>query len=322
MRRGSKSAGKFPVKKTAGARLHRAGSAAHVLSAARVRRFTWRAAAVWLNRSVVGVLLIGVAAGVAFGLAPLKERVGELRTAPITVEFNWPPLAGDTGRTWLNPEEQVRLGEMAHRSLAENPFDVASLESARSELASTGWYTAPPVFRRKPGGTITIDGDWRIPAGVARVGSWEYLVSQDGALLPIRYPAGAAGDLPVILNPYTGPPKRADGAAEYGAIWAGGDIPAAIALIEALRVSGHEADVAAIDVSRYVREGLLTIITPSGGRVVWGAPPGAGAPGEVTDAIKLERFEKLFSDPTWLGADRPPIEIFSSLVLIDESARP
>lgn len=294
----------------------------------RASRFRWpsfslSAAGVWLNRTLFGAIVIGGLAGVAFGIEPLKDRVGELRADPLIVEFAWPKLAGaDGGGTWMNPTEQDRLRAVALATLTADPFDRAALERTQEALSATGWFREAPTIQRLPGGVVSIRAPWRAPAAVVRYGGWDHLVARDSSLLPVRYPIGAADTLPVILNTYTGPPKSRAGGAGYGLTWAGGDIGAAISLFDQLRKSDRYGSVSAIDVSRYVPEGLLTIITTNGGRIVWGAAPGAGAPGEVADSVKLERFENLFADPSWLGADRPPVEIHTSVVLIDESAQP
>lgn len=287
----------------------------------RLPSFSFGQAARWLNRSIFGLIVIGGIAGVALGVGPLQERVGALRSDPLVVRFEWPLISGSKG-TWLNEAEQTRLHSIAMAHLTPNPFDRAALVETRDALAATGWFITPPTIQRKPGGVVEIVGMWRKPAAVVRHGRWEHLVSRDGALLPLRYPIGGSGNLPLILNPFTAPPQRTDGGPGVGLPWAGGDIPAAISLFDLLRTSDRYADVAAIDVRRYVRDGLLTIVTTNGGRVVWGAAPGAGAPGEVSERVKLERFERLFADSSWLGESRPPIEIHTSVVLIDESARP
>jgi len=274
----------------------------------------------WMNRGFFSLIALGAMVGLIFGLAPLKARVAQLRSDPLVVEIAWPLIAGDAERTWLNETEQDRLNALASAHLTPDPFDAQSLEETQSALYQTGWLRQPPRIERKPGGVIAIEGDWRLPAAVVRSDQWDRLVARDGSLLPIRYPVHGSGDLPVIVNTYTGPPRTADGADAYGATWPGGDVAAAIALFDLLRQSDRYSSVSAIDVSRYVTEGLLTIVTNNGGQVVWGAAPGAGAPGEVRDAVKLSRFEKLFADATWLGADRPPVEINTSRVLIDESA--
>lgn len=301
-------------------------SRARAKSTARAKRFrlptvSFADAWPWVNRVFLGVIVLGAVVGVVFGVAPLQERVGRLRADPLVVEIAWPLIAGDPERTWLNIEEQDRLRDLALAHLAADPFDFASLEETQAALFGAGWLREPPRIVRKPGGVIEIQGVWRMPVAVVRSGEWERLVSRDGALLPVRYPIGGSGELPIITGAFTGPPRKADGSEAFGAVWPGGDIPAAIALFDYLRQSDRYSKVVSIDASRYVTKGLLTIVTTNGGRIVWGAAPGQGAPGEVRDAVKLTRFEKLFADATWLGADRPPVEINTSLVLIDESAR-
>ncbi len=278
---------------------------------------------VWTNRALLGVVLIAGVGGVAFGIEPLREHVASIRADPLVVEFNWPRMAGSAGDgTWMNQSEQDRLRAIALANLTTDPFDLESLHLTQDALASTGWFAEPPAIQRAPGGRVEIDGSWRRPAAVVRYRGWDYLVARDSALLPLRYRVGDAGALPVIDGAYTGPPQAMSGGVGYGLIWPGGDIGAAISLFDTLRESSRFNQVARIDVSRYVGEGLLTIVTDNGGRIVWGAAPGAGAPGEVSDAVKLERFENLFADSSWLGEHRPPVEIHTSVVLIDESARP
>lgn len=278
----------------------------------------------WTSRALLGGVALGAVGGAVFGIAPLRNRVAHLRTDPLVVTFDWPRLAGagNADSTWMNVQERDRLGSIALAHLTPDPFDRESLVAAQVALTNTGWFAESPTVRRQPGGLIEISGDWRTPAAVVRRDGWEWLVSRDGTLLPVRYPIGAAGALPVIVGVYAGEPRRSDGSPALGAVWAGGDAPAAISLFDILRQSEHMNEVAHIDVSGYVRDGLLTIVTQDEARIVWGSPPGSEAPGEVPDAVKLERFDRLFADPTWIGQGRPPIEIHTAQVLIDESARP
>lgn len=276
----------------------------------------------WLNRAVLAVIALGTFGAIAFGYGPLRDRVGGLRADPLVVVFEWPAMARDASRTWLNIEEQDRLRDIALAHLSPDPFDAQSLAQTRAALDRTGWFRVAPTVRRRAGGVVEISGAWRAPAAVVRVGPSDYLVSEDGALLPVRYPAGGAGAFPVIINTYTGPPRLADGSTGFGVVWPGGDVRAAIGLWAYLRGSPRAGEIAALDASRYVSKGLLTIRTRSGGRIVWGGAPGAGVPGEAADAIKRERFERLFDDPALLASGRPPVEIYTRLVLIDETARP
>lgn len=279
-------------------------------------------ASTWVSRALIGVVALSAVGGAVFGIAPLKQRVAQLRTDPLVVIFDWPPLADDAASTWMSVQEQDRLRSIVLAHVTPDPFDRSSLVASRTALSDTGWFTTPPVVGRSPGGLIEISGPWRALAAVVRRDGWDWLVSRDGALLPVRYPIGAAGALPVIVGVYAGGPTRSDGSPAFGSPWAGGDVPAAISLFDMLRTSERMNEVAHIDVSGYVPNGLLTIVTQGGARIVWGSSPGSAAPGEVPDAVKLERFDRLFADPTWIGQGRPPIEIHTAQVLIDESARP
>ncbi len=290
-----------------------------LLSRLRPPRVSLRTAALWLNRGVFAVIVVAAVAGVAFGYSPLRERVGAIRTDPLRVTIDWPTSPGGT---WLPIEEQDRLGAIARANLTADPFDIASLDATSAAFAATGWFGGPPTVRRRPGGEVEISGAWRTPAAVVRHGGADHLVASDGALLPMRYAPGTARGMPVIVEPYTGPPTRSGGVPGLGLIWVGGDVTAALGLIEYLRRSPAAASIEAVDVSRYVSENLLVLRMSWGGRVVWGAPPGAGAPGEVADDFKRTRLEQIAREPTLARPEKGAVEIHSRFVLVDETASP
>lgn len=273
----------------------------------------------WLNRGVFAAVALAAVGGLAFGYASLREQVGGLRADPLRVTIIWPASAGGT---WMPIEEQDRLGAIARANLTADPFDFASLDSTSAAFASTGWFSRTPTVRRKPGGEIEISGAWRTPTAVVRHGGADHLVASDGALLPMRYAVGSAAGMPVIVEPYTGPPTRQGENPGLGLVWVGGDVPAALALIGLLRDSPAWASIEAVDVSRYVSENVLVLRMSWGGRIVWGAPPGADAPGEKDDTVKLSRLEQIVRDPTLARPDKGAVEIHTHFVLIDETARP
>ncbi|RMH23730.1 MAG: hypothetical protein D6693_10780 [Planctomycetota bacterium] len=294
------------------------GRTARIAGAVDALRSVWA----WANRLALPLVVVLMVASSALAYGPLRRRVGAVRADPVRVVIRWPAVAGDVSGTWLPADEQDRLRRIALAGLTPDPFDTTALAETREALARTGWFKTPPTLRRRPAGVVEVRGDWRAPAAVVRTGSWDRLVADDGALLPLRYPEGGAGDLPVIVRPYAAAPRRPDGAEGFGLIWPGGDVPAAIRLHRFLRSSPHAARIAAIDVSRYVPEGELVVVMDTGGRIVWGSAPGAGRPGEASDEIKRQRFERVAGDPSLVAGDRPPVEIHTRYVLIDESASP
>lgn len=279
----------------------------------------------WSGRSFLAAVVIGAIVGASLGLAPLKKHVSAVRADPLTVEIGWPAMRStadeaneqDRPRTWLPAEERRRLVELVSSAVSLDPFDVESLDRARRALTATGWFHEPPTLRREPGGVVTVSGRWRRPGAVVRAGEWDYLVSQEGRLLPLRYEPGEADPLRAIINAFSGPPIGEDGRLRFGAEWSGGDVQAALSTLALLRRSSAWDRIAAIDASAFLDDASLTIVTRSGGRLVWGAPPGAEAPGEVGDQTKLDRVAKAMDNPAWRNAERPRVEIHMPEMLID-----
>jgi len=285
--------------------------------------------ATWLNRGLLAAIVIAAGVGLAFGYAPLRERVAEARSDPIVIEFEWPALASPPAsddaeeagpRTWLPAHERDRLTELVAAMVSQDPFDQASLARARAALDATGWFAEPPRVVRRPGGTVRVSGEWRLPAAVVRRSEWDYLVSSGGRLLPIRYATGAAAGVPVIAHTFSGPPIDETGAPAYGESWSGGDVHASLSLIRLLEDRAGWSEIAYVDASDYVRRGSLSLVTHDGGVLIWGAPPGAEAPGEVSDATKAERVGRVLSNPAWNNAQRPPVDLSLPQLLIDRSA--
>lgn len=274
-------------------------------------------------RAAGALALLGVFVGVGAGQGRLVERVGEVRADPLArPRFAWPATPGAQD-TWMPADERERLEQIVLATVSQDPFDGASLDSARQALAQTGWFRSLERVQRLPGGVIEIHGEFRQPAAVVRRGDRDLLVGLEGELLPLEYAAGRSWPLRFIRGADAGPPRRAGGAGgayDFGAPWPVGDVQAAIALLSRLRRTGQWERVAGIDVGAFLRTGHLTIITDRAAEIVWGAPPGARAPGERSDADKLRAFEQLFSNPGWIGAGMSRVEIYLPVILIDETA--
>jgi hypothetical protein len=141
------------------------------------------------------------------------------------------------------------------------------------------------------------------------------VVSRGARRLPLTYPAGGAGPLRFISGVWGSAPG-------VGEVWSGGDVEAAIELLALLRQSPAWTHVAGIDASRYVRSQMLTILTTTGAKVVWGSAPGERPTGQVDHETRLARFEALMDDPAWIAAGRPRVELHLPRPVINESAAP
>lgn len=272
--------------------------------------------AVWAGAARAGGWAILVVAGgaLALGAAPLEERAGEIRADPLEARLDWPAAPG-AERTWLPASEQRRLTELLLATVDIRPTNGESLRIARERLLNAGWFEPDLALRRLPGGVIDVDATWRQPAAVVRHGGAEHVVSTDARRLPLTYPEGSAGPLRFISRPWGDPPPA-------GETWTGGDVQAAIELLALLRTSSAWARVGGVDVGDYARRQMLTVVTTSGARVVWGSAPGLVPTGQVDHETRLARFEALLDDPAWLAANRPRVELHLPRPVINESAAP
>jgi len=272
------------------------------------------------GRLAGAALLTIIAASAAFGVGPLRQHVGATRADPLDIRFHWPQIPGED-QTWLPESIRNNLVEMVLVRLSPDPFDTQSLEEAQWALLQSGWFPEPgPTITRKPRGVIEIDGRWRAPAAVVRVGTTEYLVASGGQMLPPEYRAGTAWPLRVIENPWAGPPTDSAGIRRPGQAWVGGDVQAGLDLLALLRAGQSWPHIAGIDVGGFIDDNLLVIRTTEGAEINWGGAPGSNTPGEQPDAEKLARLNTLLRSGAWINAGRPRVDLFTPYVYFDESA--
>jgi hypothetical protein len=270
-----------------------------------------------LRRVLPLVILIALFASLALWVQPmLQERVAQSFDAPSSVRFDWPLTSADT--TWMPVHEQQRLTDIVSGTVTPDPFDQESLSQTHAILMSSGWFDPDLRINRVPGSVVEVQGTWRTPTAVVRIGDTDHLVGAGGELLPLEYAAGQSWPVRVIEGVGLDPPRRAGSVLDYGAPWTGGSVQASIALLALLRTQQTWEQIAGIDARQYQRNEHLGIITRQGGTIVWGSAPGTQAPGEVPDTDKLRRLARLLEDPAWVSAGMPRVEIFNARVVIHE----
>ncbi len=264
----------------------------------------------WLNhasRIFTGVVLVGLVILLTVARGPLSAKAGEARQPRPGVSFAWPTDAtgvaerhgSSSAKTWLSETVRNGLEAVALRSLTDDPFAPGALDAARVALIETGWMRDASLKRRADG-VIAISGHYRLPGGVvtrhALPGQW--LVARDGVLLE----GVNEWSIPRIVGVRLDPP-------EYGQAWIGGEIDAALELLELLRTAPDLLEqVEAIDVSRFVSDDELAIITDTGGRVVFGGPPARPKAGEASTERKLANLRAIHDRTGRLDAGRPLVE--------------
>lgn len=255
--------------------------------------------------------LCGATIGLAAGYRPLLSRAGELKSRPVQVSCEWPPLAGlassaplkagDPPRTWVNAEIRQAIESLALRHLSDNPFDAEAMQKARAGLLDTGWFLDDLRLVRTPQGVVNIAGTWRVPVAAVRSGGQDNLVAQGGELLPLSYKPDGSG-MKVVLG-VTNP------APDPGKPWIGGSVQAALKLLSYLRgMPGYE-QIAGVDVAAFTPGKKLVLVSDQGNRIIWGGPADEFNPGEVSAATKAQRLALILKNYGRIDAGRALIDI-------------
>jgi len=276
------------------------------------------------SRITTALILLAMLVAFVVARGPLERRVAQLRARPIAVAVSWPgvPETPEPLDTWLPAIIQRDLVGVAAASITPDPFDRESLERARAALEATGWFTKVTRVQRLANGRVEIEGEWRTPAAVVVKDNRQYLVGRDGAVMRLAAGASMPRGLFEITSPYAQPPTDERGNPLYGVPWTGGDVQAAIELLDALADLKASRQVAGIDLSEYLsrRDGKLAIVTDTGSRVIWGSPIGELAPGETPVAERLSRLEQLYRDFGRIDAGERRLELYMPRILVDKSA--
>jgi hypothetical protein len=155
--------------------------------------------------------------------------------------------------------------------------------------------------RREPGGVVRVTGSRRVPTVVVAWRGGEFLVDADGRVMADPGPSDAlSAEFLRVRGPMLGPVRDDSGRVVYGAPWPGGDVQEAIGLLAYLheREGALLSRIAAVDLSAYesTPAGELRLVTDRGGVLVWGAPVGASAGGEVSVDRKVEQLRAVLEE--------------------------
>ncbi len=288
-------------------------------------------------------LVAGVVIGAGLGIPALgRNAAGRISTESRTVQVWLTPPSGMPAETFDRVMDRaVAAYEQTSRELgAAEALSPEPLRAVQEAMAATGWAAdTPRVSRRRP---TTVEGDetaarrndvvismaWRKPVAVvrssafqvgARPGLRDTAVDANADVLPMSGPPESYPGLKVILNPSRLPNPK-DGS-DTNPSWPGQDIRDAIALLALLSGEQFAPQIAGIDLAEHADGRRLLIVTTTGGRAVWGAPPGGEGVyrGEVTDEKKLANLRGLVEATGQLDGGQERIEIhWPGTVLIDD----
>lgn len=261
------------------------------------------------------VIMGGLIVGLTLGRGPLQSRAAEIRGkhgAALKVVFAWPLLKGGTSRddrpgqaaTWLDPMTRLQLENLALSIISPDPYDAPSLDKAQAALMRTGWFAKPCVVRRGSDAVVHIEGTWRTPYAVVRGAGGDRWVTYKGEAMDKVFPEGKSG-LCAIVGIKSNAPTR------VGETWAGGDVQAALSLLQYIRSSPGFDQVTGIDAGEYLTKNKkqLAILTKYNSRIVWGGPVDGPLPGEWTSAAKLKQLGESVAKTGRIDSGKNAIDI-------------
>jgi hypothetical protein len=273
----------------------------------------------------LGLLGVGVVVG---GIGLADSRAGDLlaETAP-TIRFTWADTTEAEG-TWPPPSVQLNLDEQANQIAAQSggPLAIDLLERLGEWVVSTGWVAELNAVSRTEPGVITVDVDWRVPAGVVRQNGYEYLVSTEGRRLDAQWPQDSVS-LPVIAGA-----QRMTAATSVlpGERWPDRAVHAGVELLTLLHNElgvdpilgpGGFDQVWGVDVSEFDRHQRLLIITDAGNRIIWGRAPSDPVSDVVPTHQKLKNLSYMRRHPDYgrrIDASQSLIDLSTGPILVDD----
>lgn len=248
----------------------------------------------WIaGRIATALIAVGLLVAWIIGLETLRKSVAASSMELVQIDFAWP--AGDRReRSWLFPEVQHELHQLAAANISPDPFNQQSLDQAANALDATGWFADGLSIRRVTDGRVEIDGSWRTPAAVVSKDGREWLVDMDG--VPLRLPPGTVTPARFfrIYDPASQPPRDSEGSVRYGTRWDTDDVRDAIALLWQIVSEAETASraILGVDLGEYQRTGHLVLLTDTGCSIVWGGPIGSSKPGEASTIDRLAHLAK------------------------------
>ena len=187
---------------------------------------------------------------------------------------------------WIEPAARQRLQHNALVRLTGTRMSHEPLEQVATALGDEPWISRVERVQRARNGGVIIHAEYRRPLALVETPAGYIRVDEQGRELPGAFARGQLSGLglPVIVgvaSPAPGP----------GLAWPGDDLAGGLQMVKTLAAHSHRHRVAIIDVNGWDRHGSRQIVlTTPDRRIIWGLPPGKGAPIEADTATKLHRL--------------------------------
>ena len=272
-----------------------------------------RRQALWL---VAFVLAGGLLTAMAVGMARLEQYVYSLPEyqKPVRVELvNLPD--------WLTEEANQHIVESI-RALAGVTADDRILDNALAgqvgrRVGESGWISRVISVRKRYGGVVEVDCDFRQPLAWVMHGDSCYLIDANCVRLPGRYSHAqiVSAGMVQILGVGSAPTAP-------GLLWTGQDLRAGVEVATMLATKPFREQVTAILVYNYDgREDTyrphIELATDRPGRIRWGRAPGEELSLEPTAVQKMALLTGLYNKYHRVDMGQPYVDIRRSPYEVD-----
>jgi len=262
-------------------------------------RFGWAEASVYVFAFLGVVAVVAGAIGWMLAQPRMRHYVADYHDVPVEIVFV------ETVVSVTGVEEA--LLERVESIVRSDPFDVDMLGEIRGAMIDSCWFEPKTVRVRrdlvnKTGlgvrDCVFIEGRFRQPYAFVRRGGFDYVVDSIGVRLSVTYRADECEELVALIGAKAPIP-------EPGEVWKGSDIGDGLGVLRRLYhdPSGPrpwldqivEIDIANADGSSRT-DPRLVLVTPRGGRVVWGRPVGKEYGVEIPASQKIRLLDREYAE--------------------------
>ncbi len=285
-----------------------------------------------VRRVGVPVFVVGALAAGVFGMGVLDGALAaRARTImgdrPTELVIHWPGEGGeaqDASSSWIPRALREDLEGKLREALeaAADPLSIEPLRRVSEAAEASGWFDGTVTVVRLATDAVDVRARWRVPRAWIRVDGVDYLVDDEGRLMPM-FVAAEVEHPPRLAVTSSGvrPPRNPDGGYDYRRPWVSERMWEGIRLGELLREQVFAHQVRLIESGD--RHGLV-IVTDRGSRILWGSGPEAFRPGERPTDEKLHHLRSFFEDAKFgnhIDAGTKGYDLRAGYIVFDESSR-
>lgn len=243
-----------------------------------------------ISSIIAGIVLVALIAFVWWSVPRLHDRLRDQSIATIMpgngrVSYAQCP-------TWFDETRQTQVSTRVANAVGElSTIDQTRLSRARDAMLSTGWFDEITQISLADGGGFLVEATFLRPFAIVRHGDFDFLVTPEGRLMPMDWPAGhrpASPHYVALLGATNSAP------AATGDAWKGTDVAAGLELARAIASQEWFPLVSGIELSRYQSENALVLVTRDGGHVIWGRAPDDRSVAEVPTETKISTLDYLY----------------------------